>query len=218
MRTPARFVPPALLLAALAAPPAHAQDGPGQAHIGHVAEAFGATPDGQGLLPTAQAEARIAATHAELAARDLENLDAMKRHAGHVLNAVDPERMPDGPGLGFGVLAASGGVVTHIELAAAADGASDNIKVHSTHVATSARNTVARAEEMVLLCERISAAGSAAEAAPLMNELVVLAQALSAGVDANGDGNVGWQEGEGGLDQAAFHLDLMMKGEGMADR
>ena len=39
---------------------------------------------------TAMAEARVAVQHAGLAARNPANLDAMKLHAGHVINAVDP--------------------------------------------------------------------------------------------------------------------------------
>src|SRR6185295_19673504 len=58
--------------------------GPVGTHIGHVMNAFGDTPNGQGLLPTAIAEARVAAQHATLASRNLTSLDAMKTHAGHV--------------------------------------------------------------------------------------------------------------------------------------
>ena len=54
------------------------QGGAGHNHIGHVADAWNDTPDGQGLLPAALAEARIAAQHAGLAARDTSDLDAMK--------------------------------------------------------------------------------------------------------------------------------------------
>jgi hypothetical protein len=51
--------------------------GPVGAHIAHVVNAFAETPKGEGLLPTAMAEAAIAATHAALAAREPENLEAM---------------------------------------------------------------------------------------------------------------------------------------------
>ena len=42
----------------------------------------------------------------------------------------------------------------------------------------------------------------------------MLAEQLYAGVDANEDGRVGWQAGEGGLQQAEMHMQLMLKGEG----
>jgi len=39
--------------------PAMAQESPAHAHMGHVADGFGNTPDGEGLLPTAIAEAEV---------------------------------------------------------------------------------------------------------------------------------------------------------------
>lgn len=189
------------------------QTSPAHAHIGHVMDEWRDTPDGRGLLPTAVGEAEVAAQHASLAARDPNNLDAMKLHTGHVIHAVAPSEEPSGPGLGYGVKRAAEGTATHIELAADADGASQNVSVHSTHVATSARNTVQRADEVVRLAKQIQAASSASAAAPLVEQLRTLAEQLVTGADADGDGQVGWQEGEGGLEQAEQHMMLMMRGE-----
>ena len=72
------------------------------AHMGHVADSWGDAPDEAGLLPTASAEAEIAALHAGLAAR-ASGLGSMKAHIGHVLNAIDPSVEPSGPGKGYGV-------------------------------------------------------------------------------------------------------------------
>ena len=58
-------------------------------------------------------------------------------------------------------------------------------------------------------------ATSADEAAGLVAELNTLAQALLSGVDANGDGRTGWQEGEGGLEVAETHGNLMKNAEGL---
>jgi hypothetical protein len=182
-------------------------------HIGHVVNAFGDTPNGQALLPTAMIEARTAAQHAGLAARTPTNLDAMKLHASHVINAVDPSVVATGPGLGYGVKKAALGVATHIELAAKAAGASPNVIMHATHVATSARNTVQRADQVVALAQKIQAAESAADAAALVSQLVSLTQQLIAGADANGDGRITWEQGEGGLQQAQEHVILMVAGE-----
>lgn len=203
-----------MLFGALIATPVSAQSG-AHAHMGHVADAFGDTPDGQGLLPTALAEAAVASTHAGLALRDLTNLDAMKRHTGHVLHAVDPNEMTQGPGLGYGVRRAAEGVVRHIEMAGSDDSASENVQLHSRHVATAAGNTVQRVDEIVALARRIMAAGSAQDAAPMMEQLAAISEQLVTGVDANGDGRTGWQEGEGGLQQAEQHMNLMKRGEGL---
>src|SRR5687767_15384809 len=70
-------------------------------HIGHVQTSFMGTPMNQGLLPTAVAEAKIAAQHAALAMKASGNLDQMKLHAGHVLHAIDPSIEAKGPGLGY---------------------------------------------------------------------------------------------------------------------
>ena len=60
-----------------------------------------------------------------------------------------------------------------------------------------------------------AAATSAAEAAPLVAELIAQTNNISNGLDANKDGTIGWQAGEGGLAQANQHMMLMMKGEGL---
>ena len=202
------------LVAMLAAPALYAQN-PAHAHMGHVADGFRGTPDGQGLLPTAVAEAEVAAQHAGFAARDPSNLDGMKRHMGHVLHALDPSQVEGGPGLGYGVKAAAEGVVRHIELAAGSDGASDAVKTHSNHVATAARHAAAMADEAITVAKEIQAATDAGAAAEMLERLVALTDAIANGMDADGNGRVGWQEGEGGLAQATQHMNLMKRAEGM---
>lgn len=187
---------------------------PVQTHIGHVAESFQATPNQQGLLPTALAEAKIATQHAGLALKAPDNLDAIKLHAGHVINAIDPSVEAKGPGLGFGVKRAAAGVAQHIQLAAKSEGASANVKTHATHVAAAAGNVATRADAVVALAQKVRAAGTAAEAASLMSEVQTAVNELTAGVDANKDGRVNWDAPEGGLQQAQQHVDLLRKGEG----
>lgn len=192
-----------------------AQQNAAHNHIGHVMDGWRDTPEGQGFLPTAVAEARIAAQHASLAAKDPSNLDAIKRHSAHVLHAVDPEQIETGPGLGYGVKKAAAGAAQHITAASNADGASDAVQTHATHIATSAQNTVGRAGEIVALAQKIAIATSAADASSLVTDLNTLAQQLLAGTDANGDGRTGWQEGEGGLEVAETHANLMKQAEGL---
>jgi hypothetical protein len=195
-------------VAAVAVPP-----GPVGVHIGHVMNAFNDTPKGMGLLPTAMAEARTAATHAGLAARDPSNLAAMKLHAGHVINAVDPTVVTTGPGLGYGVKRAALGVAAHIDLAAKTPGASENVIMHANHVGTSARNTVQRADAIVALAKQIQAATSATDAAALVSQLVSLTTELEIGKDADADGKITWKAGEGGLAQCDEHVRLLLAGE-----
>ncbi len=184
--------------------------GPAGTHIGHVVNGFSDTPNAQGLLPTAMAEARIAAQHATLASRQPANLDYMKTHAGHVINAIDPTIVAAGPGLKYGLKKAALGVATHIELAGAAAGASPNIVVHSRHIAMSARNTVARADQLVAIAQKVMAATSATEAAALVSQMTSLADQLIAGADTNADGKITWEQGEGGLQACDEHVKLML--------
>jgi hypothetical protein len=204
-----------LAVAVLAGGNLAAQQSAAHNHIGHVTDAWRDTPDGQGLLPAAIAEAEIAARHAGLAASDPSNFAGMKRHTTHVLHAVDPSQIENGPGLGYGVKRGAAGAAQHITAAANSEGASGAVQTHAVHVATSAQNTVARADQIVALAQRIARTTTAADAAPLVAELNGLAQALLSGVDANGDGRTGWQEGEGGLEVAQTHANLMKQAEGL---
>jgi hypothetical protein len=197
-----------------AAPTVKVPDGMVGTHIGHVVNSFSDTPNKMGLLPVALAEARTAATHAALAQRTPTNLDMMKLHAGHVINAIDPTIMPMGPGLGYGVKKATLGVQTHIELAAKVPGASQNVILHAGHVSMSSKNTLERCDQAVSLAQRIQSATTADEAAKLLSQLVSVTSQLVAGADANGDGRITWEMNEGGLQQAADHMQLMLAAEG----
>ena len=192
-----------------------AQESASHRHMGHVLDGFRGTPEGGGLLPTATDEAGVAAQHAGLAMRSPDNLAGIQRHIRHVLNAIDPSMEASGPGKCYGLAKAAQGVATHVGLAANSDGASDNVKLHAEHVSTAANNVVAWAQRIVELCNQVKEAETAAAAAEMAQEIQELTQAIADGRDANGDGRIGWGEGEGGLAQAAQHMNLMKRGEGM---
>ena len=105
------------------------------AHIGHVMTGWHDAPDGMGLLPVAQAEAAIAAQHANLAISKPSDIDSIRLHSGHVLHAIDPVEIEAGPGLGYGLERAAGGVRAHIGYAAGSADTPDNVKLHAEHVA-----------------------------------------------------------------------------------
>jgi hypothetical protein len=192
-----------------------AQSNPVHIHIGHAADSFRSAPDGMGLLPAAVAEAEIAHQHATLAGSDPSSLEGMQRHMDHVINALDADKVENGPGLGMGVATAAEGAARHTELAAASDGASDGVKTHATHVASAARNAGSNAAAAVEVAEKIQQAEDAAAATELLAELTALTDAILNGIDADADGRVGWEEGEGGLAQATTHMGLLKRGEGL---
>lgn len=186
-------------------------------HVGHVLTGWSDTPDGAGLLTTAMKEAGIALKHAELAAKKPEDLAWMQTHTLHVMHALDPQSVEQGPGLGYGLIRAAEGAVKHINAAASSSDASDNVQTHAVHVATSARNAIARAEQMMKLAEAVRVAPSAQAAADLVEQIKVLAEQVIDGRDANGDGTVTWQENEGGLNTSFTHAGILARQEGLPD-
>ena len=191
-------------------PPIKVPAGAVGTHIGHVVNSFADTPGMMGLLPVAFSEARTAQQHATLGMKAA-NLDGMKLHAGHVLNAMDPTIVAAGPGLGYGMKKAALGVATHIELAAKAPGASQNVILHATHIAMAARNAAAKADTAIALAKEVQAATTMADAAKIMSQLVSICDQVIAGVDSKNEGRVTWQTG--GLQQAQEHVDLMLAAE-----
>ncbi len=85
---------------------------------------------------------------------------------------------------------------------------------HSNHVATSAGNVVKWSDEILKTAQDVRSATDAKVAAGHVAHLNMLAQQLGAGVDADKNGQVGWQAGEGGLQMADMHMNLLLKGEG----
>ena len=216
-RTRATLLVPSVALTAVlfAAPAAALQESPAHTHIGHVATAFGRTPDGSGLLATASGEADVALQHIDLASRDTSNLEWMQRHAAHVLHAVDPSQLDGGPGSGFGLIAAAEGIAQHIEFAAGSDGASDAVGRHAVHVAAAARAVAERAREIAELAADVDSAPEYSTAEGLTGRIRTLANQLREGADVNGDGQIGWGDGEGGLAQVEQHLGFILQAEGL---
>jgi NHL repeat len=186
----------------------------GPPHVGHVAAAFAGAPNGKGLAATATTEAGIAMLHANFAAGNLGDLDAMQLHAGHVLHALDPPEGSRGPGTGFGLVRAAEAVATHIGLAAQAPGASANVRTHAEHIATVAHTVEARAQEAAALARAIQSATTMREASPLVARLRALTYQIAEGYDADGDGQLALN-GEAGLQQMEAHIYLLLEGEGL---
>jgi hypothetical protein len=205
----------AAALAALLALPVAAEAQEAHAHIGHVMSGWADTPDGQGLLPVAKAEAEIARQHAAKALREPDNLDSIRLHTGDVLHAVEPSKIGGGPGLGYGLAKAAAGVAAHIGYAAGAGDASDNVKLHAEHVASSAGNVVVWSGEIVSLADQIMTTDDPEQASAMAGRVQTLVDCIIDGCDADADGTVSWGPGEGGLAQAEQHMGYMMQGEGL---
>jgi hypothetical protein len=201
-------------------------------HIGHVMTSWKDTPGTKGLLPTAIADAQVALEQIERA--DLEGrINDFWLYGGYVLNALDPgaetdallktayARLPTNyvtievPGTGYGIKRAVAGALQHVQLAAKSDGASDNVKTHAAHVSASLENVAKWTDEAIATTRKLLEAKDVGGGQVLVDELTYQIGQIAIGTDANGDGQTGWQAGEGGLRQANTHMRLMMKGEGM---
>ena len=211
---------------------AQAPASPAHTHIGHIMTSWTDTPDMKGFLPTAIADAQVAMEQVERA--DLEGrINDFWLYGGYVLNALDPgaetdallktayARLPttyvkiEVPGSGYGIKRAVAGALQHVQLAAKSDGASDNVKTHATHVAASLENVAKWTDEAIATTRKLLQAKDVGGGQVLVDELTAQIGQIAIGTDANGDGQTGWQTGEGGLRQANTHMRLMMKGEGL---
>jgi len=169
---------------------------PAHLHLGHVMTNWRDTPGNSGFLIAAISDARVAATHADLAAKS-PDLESMQLHAGHVLNALDSSIEPKGPGSGYGVKKAATNALQHLELAVNAEGTTANIKTHAAPVPASLNNVLQWTDLAVAAAQKIRSAKSPVEAAPLANELATLTKQIS----------------ESGLQHTKTEMDLLMKGE-----
>jgi hypothetical protein len=208
-----------ILAAALLAMPkevAGQQTGEALTHFNHVATGFNGAPGGRGLVVTTAIEVNTAMMYANFAAGNPTNLDTMKTNVRNVLHALVPEQGTKGPGLGFGVKRAAEAVVTHIELAVKSPGASETLRKLGPAVAQAGRAVAARAQEMADLGKRVLVAQTAAQAAPLVNELRSLALQLDLGRDVNGNGQIEVNAIEPGMNQLEAQVYSIFEGDRLA--
>jgi hypothetical protein len=183
--------------------------------ISRLADSYVDTPAGMGLLETAVAEAATAVQHADLAVGDSLSVDGLRRHAGHVLHALDPTLVTSGPAMGYGLKRAAAEAVQQIDLILATDSLPENVSVHATYIAAALADVVGWTDEAISVAERLQFAASRSEAAAGASRLGQLCRAIRYGRDANGDRVVSSIQGESGLKQAVEHMNLLKRGEGL---
>ena len=190
------------------------------AHVRHVTDGWKDTPGKVGLGVAMEEEAMIAERHAGFAASKPDDLGWMQTHIRHVRHAIDASTESSGPGKGYGVIKAARGVVKHINLAAASPDASGNVKLHAKHVAASAQNAVNWSNRVILLSENMLAAKAGKKkdmkgAKKWVKAIHEATKQILNGFDADQNGKISWQYGEGGVAQAKQHSGFIKKGEGM---
>ena len=178
-------------------------------HLGHVKDSWNDTPGKVGLVTILEDEAKTAAAHAGFA--NPCNLGAMKTHTPHVRQAIDASTESGGPGKGYGVAKAAMGVAAHMDFARKSGDASDSLKLHSEHIISAANNIVAWSAEIISLSDKVQGAMDKSRAAGAMKDIQARTQWIVNGNDANGDGKISWQKGEGGLAQLKQHLGFIQQ-------
>jgi len=186
-------------------------------HLAHLAEGFSDTPRGMSLLKIALLEGEIAAAWVRVAGRDTHDLGRMRQAMRNVLHAIDPLEVPAGAGMGYGFRRAAEAVGAHAELAMAAapDSAAPSLAFHGPFVARAAQAGRARADEAFSLALQVQRAPDVNSALRLVNQLSETVRAMVYGEDQDGDGRIGHAENEVGLAQAAYHLSLVYRVNGI---
>ena len=202
-------------------------------HIRYILAASPETSDGPGTSPKgvgfalgALGQAALAQEHASFQQQAVNeaNIPNLRFHAEHVINIIEGSNGPnfgdnDGnglisnPGDGFGLLGDSGylnQVVTQARLASQAEGASDRVSLHADLIEIAGANATTmlvllRDAELKLRLEDTT--GGAVGG--LMADVVVGADRLINGQDANGDGQIDPRPGEGALQTMYAQAQLM---------
>ena len=203
----------ALALAVGLSGTALAQQKASHLHMDHVLKSWNDTPEQQGLLETAQAEVAIAVQHIGFALSKPGDLENIKLHATHVINALDPTVIAKGPGMGYGVKKAAAGVAAHVGFAAGSEDASKNVTLHAVHVAASANNVVEWVDVAVALAQGVGKQSTAGNALAEAKKVQSVLTKIVDGFDENKDGSISWKKGEGGLAQDVQHMGFMVTGE-----
>ena len=90
------------------------------------------------------------------------------------------------------------------------------MQTHAGHVTASLADVTEWTDAAIATAQKIRARRhQPLQRRLLVAELIAQTNNINNGLDANKDGSIGWQTGEGGLAQANQHMMLMMKGEGL---
>ena len=105
---------------------------------------------------------------------------------------------------------AEGRIRSHGSVAGLLPARSTQIERLAPHVSTSAKNVVNWSKAILAESDKVLAAETAEAAAEPTKRIAELTQHILEGTDADEDGKIGWQAGEGGIAQAKAHLGFLM--------
>lgn len=168
------------------------------------------TPGNEGYLTIAETEATAALEHVALALSEPGSLDAIRVHLGHVDFVYSPAEGEAGPGTGYGLRSALLNVRESIQALLKSRGTPGSVREHADHMQASFANVYEWwSMSYAPLREGLRSRDGRDAVRAHAGRLEELLERMVNGVDADGDGTVGWQEGEGGLAQMRQHLTLL---------
>jgi hypothetical protein len=203
MKMSSRLLTVLLLLAAagcVSRPPTIAH-----VHLGHALSGVHVTPNREGYLILAQEQAETASAQSQQAQGSATLADMQ----GHIAAALEATFSEDKFGLQQSLLLAS----NHIAFAATSDDATANVRDSAPVFARDIRRVIERCELITLLARDVAASRTKEEAAVSVDEIVKLTRANILGDDGNGNGKIGDDPAEFGIQQLRGEFDGMIARE-----
>lgn len=173
-----------------------------------------ATPGNVGFLRLAEVEAASALEQADLALA-AEDLEAMQSHMRRLLTAMDPKAGQSGTATRTGLIYAAAAINANLSIARAMEEASINLKTQADRAIVSSDNVIEWSQIVAETTETALQSSSIEVARKTMVPARLALNDIIYGKDADGDGKVGWQRGEGGLQQVREYVEYLAKGEGL---
>lgn len=164
--------------------------------------------DGGSLVDAARTEAGFAEQHAGLAARAT-SIGGLRSHAEHTINILNGteedyngDERGSNPGRGVGVYFFLDRIEEHLNEAATAPNSSVELQTNVELIRVCSQNVRIWADRVIELeLELLEEEEDIANVEQQATESTELTNAMTEGIDANGDGTVGPFEGECGLNQ-----------------
>lgn len=173
-----------------------------------------ATPGSVGYLRLAEIEAASALENADLALA-AEDLDTMQAHMHEVLGAIDPRVGDKGGASRTGLIYAAAAINANLSIARQMEEASVNLKTQAGRAIVASDNVIEWSQKVAEATETALRSPSIETARKLMVPARLALNDIIYGDDADGDGKIGWHQGEGGLQQVREYVEYLAKGEGL---
>ncbi|MEW5726988.1 MAG: hypothetical protein AB1918_04105 [Pseudomonadota bacterium] len=167
----------------------------------------------RGAFDLARTNAALAQRHTKAALRQTD-LAAMKAEVVAAVHAIDPSLVPQGAAVGPGLRSALAAAVERL-LALQATGGEGEAGLRATAASVAGQTALMRTDEALREAWGALAAASTSQAIPSLVRLDDQLNRIQVGQDVDGDGQVSWNQGEGGIQQAWSFTRQMAIAEGV---